>query len=1302
MATVVLQTVGTALGGPIGGAIGAAIGGAIDSYAVTQLFGTTLKQQGPRLDSVQIQTSTEGATLPEVAGGVRIAGQIIWAANFKETAITNRQGGKGGTKGVETTNYSYAASFAVSLCEGVIDQVGRIWADGKPLDLTAVTMRVYRGTADQQPDPLIEGIEGAGKVPAYRGTAYVVFDNLALAPFGNRIPQLTFEVFRKVGTSASLEDLVTAVSVIPGAGERAYDPVIQVRNVTQLQTAPENNATGKPVADWTVAIDDLQASLPNVDTVLLVVGWFGDDLRVGNCTVRPKVEYTFKNTAPDEWGVHGLDRAAALVVSDVDGRPAYGGTPSDDSIVRCIRDLKARGLSVIFYPFLFMDVPAGNTLPNPYGGTGQPAYPWRGRITCNPAPGLGGTVDKTATAATQVANFFGTAAASNIAITVNPTSGAVSTAYSGPAEWSFRRFILHYAKLCAAINAIDAGAIAGFLVASELRGITQVRDSATNFPAVARLKTLAVDVKAVVGGGVKVSYAADWSDYNGYKPADASGDFFFHLDPIWADSAVDFVAVDNYVPLSDWRSGSGHLDAAAGWKTIYDPAYLQDNVEGGEYYDWFYANQAARDAQTRTPITDGAYSKPWMFRSKDFRNWWLNSHYNRPLGVQSGSPTAWVPQSKPIWFTEWGVPSADKGTNQPNVFYDPKSSESFFPYYSKGTRDDLIQRRGNEAMLSYWAEPANNPNSAVYGGPMIGKISVWTWDARPFPAWPARADIWADGDLWPLGHWMKGKIGFGDLAALVAERCARVGFLDVDVSGLNGVVQGYLRDRPMSPRAEIEMLMAAYAFDAVESGGVIRFQHRGGAPVATFDADDCVEGDSDDAEAITLTRGQETDLPDVVTVAFTDVNKDYQPGTVSRARLAGYSDRVSNTGLALVMDEASAQAIADRMLPEAWIGRETAQLALPSSQIAIEPCDVVGLVVDGLTLPFLIRRILDAGPRKVDAVRVEAALYGPVLPGFNPPNLAIPPVFGPAVLAIMDLPLLADTDLAQAPYVAAGAGPWAGVTVMDSPTGTDFGLDTVVALSAAIGVTVGTFARGPLDVWDFANVLTVTLGGGELSSRTADDILAARVNALAIQTGQDWEIIQFVTATLIGPGTYELRQLLRGRLGTEPAMVASLAAGEAVVVLDGAVQQLDVLLSERSISRFYRWGPSRLPATDPAWQQTTFVPRCVGLMPWAPAQIAATRAASGDLTITWVRRTRFGGAWADGADVPLNEESERYEVDVMNGANVVRTIAVNTPVAVYSAVQQVADFGAVQGAVTVRVFQLSATVGRGRGGEAAF
>src|SRR6202012_3944228 len=133
---------------------------------------------------------------------------------------------------------------------------------------------------------------------------------------------------------------------------------------------------------------------------------------------------------------------------------------------------------------------------------------------------------------------------------------------------------------------------------------------------------------------------------------------------------------------------------------------------------------------TRTPTPDGC-GKPGVWRAKDLWNWWANNHVDRPSGTET-SATGWVPQSKPIWFTELGCPAVDKGANEPNVFTDPKSSESALPYYSNGARDDLIQRRFLEAHLNCWTDAANNPVSTVYGGAMLdtANIYVWCWDAR--------------------------------------------------------------------------------------------------------------------------------------------------------------------------------------------------------------------------------------------------------------------------------------------------------------------------------------------------------------------------------------------------------------------------------------------------------------------------------------------------------------------------------------------------------------------------------------------
>ncbi len=398
MAALVLSAAGAAAGGSVFGPTGAIAGrliGALAGNAIDQaLFGSRqeISREGPRLADLEVMASTEGAPIPRVYGRARLAGQVIWATNLEEVVSTTSQttGGSGG-KGMgagpavttNTTTYSYFANLAVGLCQGPIGAVLRIWADGKPLDLTGLTIRTYAGDETQTPDPLIAAKEG--DVPAYRGLAYVVFERLPLANFGNRIPQLSFEVVRPVGR---LEQMVRAVTLIPGATEFGYEPATVVQTLGPGQSAPENRHITFAPSDVIAALDELEAVAPNLERVAIVVTWFATDLRCGECRVVPGVDNSDKQTYGATWSVAGVDRASAHLVSRVNGRPAFGGTPSDQSVRDLIAELKARGIKVTLYPFLMMDIASNNSLPDPLtGANSQPAYPWRGRITCDPAPG---------------------------------------------------------------------------------------------------------------------------------------------------------------------------------------------------------------------------------------------------------------------------------------------------------------------------------------------------------------------------------------------------------------------------------------------------------------------------------------------------------------------------------------------------------------------------------------------------------------------------------------------------------------------------------------------------------------------------------------------------------------------------------------------------------------------------------------------------------------------------------------------------------------------------------------------------
>ncbi len=204
MATLVLTAVGTAVGGPIGGAIGGLIGRQVDGA----VFGQS-GQEGPRLKELSVTTSSYGQPIPRIFGKMRISGTVIWATDLVET--TQKEGGGKGKP--STTTYSYSASFAVALSSSPIARVGRIWADGNLLrgasgDLKVEgAMRTYLGTGDARADPLIFADMGPAS-PAFRDCAYVVFENLQLGDFGNRIPALTFEVIASEDAQIPLADLL--------------------------------------------------------------------------------------------------------------------------------------------------------------------------------------------------------------------------------------------------------------------------------------------------------------------------------------------------------------------------------------------------------------------------------------------------------------------------------------------------------------------------------------------------------------------------------------------------------------------------------------------------------------------------------------------------------------------------------------------------------------------------------------------------------------------------------------------------------------------------------------------------------------------------------------------------------------------------------------------------------------------------------------------------------------------------------------------------------------------------------------
>ncbi|WP_029042680.1 baseplate multidomain protein megatron [Cucumibacter marinus] len=1281
MATLALSLAGQAAGGALFGPLGATLGRALGALAGNalddRLFGGNDPQPAGEL---RLQYSDIGAGIPRLYGWSRLNGNIIWATELERLA----EGG--GIKGLLAESDDpdrLLASFAIGLGEGQIAHIGRIWADGEPMDLRNTAWRFYRGTEDQVPDAFIEAKQGAGNAPAYRGTAYIVFERLDLSPYGNRIPQISVELCRPVG---ELEPMIRAVCVIPGASEFGYDPEPRYRILGPGASRPENVHQREGLSDWTVSLDELQALCPSLEHVALVVSWFGDDLRCGQCSIRPKTVGTDRDIRDADWEVSGIGRSGATPVTEALGGPAFGGTPSDASVLAAIADLKARGLKVTLYPFVLMDIQADNALPSPDGSASQPAYPWRGRITADPAPGQTGTPDNSEAVLLQVEGFFGSAASGDFA----PDGNTVS--FSGGADWGYRRFILHHAHLAEMAGGVDA-----FLIGSELVGLTRLRSDMRDFPVVDALAVLAGDVRSVLGEGAALTYGADWTEYHGLQPEDAPGDKLFHLDGLWADPAIDAVGIDNYMMASDWRDGEDHLDRTDA-DCPHDLDYLGAGIAGGEGADWFYADEADRQTQQRSPITDSVHDEPWVWRFKDIRSWWSNAHYHRVDGVRDASPTGWLPGMKPVWMTEIGCGAVEFGANQPNVFPDAKSAENARPYFSDGTPDPAMQRAHLIAQHRHWQpgatgfDAADNPVSAVYGATMVDpdRLYVWAWDARPFPGFPLREDEWSDASAHATGHWLNGRLGAATSDELAAAILADHGVEVTSRQIVLPLIEGVIVEGLSSARSALEPLTEATGLQIRFSPEGCEIRRETAGPALTIDPDQLAD---EGQGLITRRHGDAGESPRRLSVTFMDRLADY-------ARASAAASTPSQTGAVLAhhagmtLDQEAAQAIARHLLARQTQGHRSTAFTLPPVFEALEPGDRIAL---GDSKPMTVTAL-----RRGTGIEIEAVTRGAVPEAGTavsaPKSVPalIKGVSDPVYLLAPLPPVDADESVGRL-LVGAYADPWPGhLTLYPGEGG-----DRLCRLDhpTSIGETLSVLPKGRHELWQEAS-LEVSLPAGHPSAVEPHAALGGTNRLALCHPDGHWEIVGFAGAELIGVGQYRLTRFLRGLEKTDYAIGGPVPAGAQILVLGGGEQSISLPREHMAAGTEFR---IHAGSADPSGRTVPLEADITPLLPLAPVHLTARRdLASGDIEISFVRRGRVDADIWSGIDIPADPAGPIYEIAIGPEEAPVRTITAATEIAHYAATDQIADFGSLPDSFDFTVAQFSPVLGAGPAAASGF
>ena len=544
------------------------------------------------------------------------------------------------------------------------------------------------------------------------------------------------------------------------------------------------------------------------------------------------------------------------------------------------------------------------------------------------------------------------------------------------------------------------------------------------------------------------------------------------------------------------------------------------------------------------------------------------------------------------------------------------------------------------------------------------------------------------------------------LSGVLSDLCLKAGMQATDVvtGSVSQALRGYIVSNRMTARDALAPLLGTFFIDAVEIDGILNFVPRGQSSVATILYDDLGAADNLNIGATPLrmdeTRKQEIELPLRIDLTHIDPDRFYESNTQHAARIqtaVGTQD-LQSIQLSIVLTAAEAAQIAARTLKNAWIERNSYSFNLPPSHLLLDPTDVI--TVDTPDSVFTMRlNQVDFGANNIVACQAVAEDNYAYVSNATGTTVALPSIpitlTGPVSLFLLDLPMLQLNDNNAGLYYAFGLrNNVTNATLYRAPdelAWTVAGTGTEAPAFGWAASVLGDYARPT--VWDQTNTVQIALGQGTLNSVAALDVLNWN-NVAALGN----EIIQWQTATLLSTNLYQLSGLLRGRRGTEDA-TGTHQIGESFVLLSSnGLYRTPLPSTEVGQTSYYKGVPSGGNFDDAPSTALTFQGRSMRCL--SPAQVKASRDGGNNLTMTWMRRTRWYGEWVDNTDVPLFEDSEAYSVDILNGTQVVRTLAASSPTVTYTAAQQTTDFGTPQSSVTVVIYQINSVIGRGEPAKA--
>lgn len=542
------------------------------------------------------------------------------------------------------------------------------------------------------------------------------------------------------------------------------------------------------------------------------------------------------------------------------------------------------------------------------------------------------------------------------------------------------------------------------------------------------------------------------------------------------------------------------------------------------------------------------------------------------------------------------------------------------------------------------------------------------------------------------------------VSGIIADQCAKAGLSagQFDVSTLQDTVWGYTIASVSSARNNLQPLLTAYAIDAVDEDGKVKFFKRSAiTSLATVSYNElaCVDGAGQPGDPMPLAHTQEAELPSSIAVNYLNPAYDYQTVTETARRSTDLTRNDQTVDLPISCSADFAASVAQMLLYDAWNerNRRTAQVSRKWAYLSAG---------DGVTVEYpagtfqlwRLSKVTDTGTlMQWELSPADATIYTQQAIGSaSKPPLQVAALAPLTHMQIIDSAILRDSDDNAGLYVAMAGytATYPGGELFVGPDASSLVSRGTVANEAAMGFLETAPGAWGSNVVDETNLLTVNVDRFTLSSVTRDVMLQGASNIAAIGANGRWEIIAFRTASSLGSGRYTLSGLLRGLRGTEWATGLH-QVGDSLVML-GVAGTLRPVLDVGTIgtSVLYRAITlGRSTGTDQTYANTG-----EGLKPFSPVNPRKSKDTSGNITLTWDRRTRYSCNWLTGI-MPLGQNSEKYDVVIYSDntfTTIKRTYTVYGPSAVYFATDQTNDFGSLQSTLYVRVYQDSDPIGRGR------